>query len=280
MTENTFGTDQVLLYDVDPWGKLGFAVPSFGNNLRTQNLPWWRLAREIAQTQLGVMTHVDAMREQYVSINTLQRIGKILNRIKTVLLNRSRSANELRLEAGHSTPTPYVWLISPVPYFPGSVVQNSYLMEYNALCMIALCNIYQHSDNNLALEITAEGGSDIWQYFNRVCELIAGELLLIPKADYTKPDFLFTEAHFASYNPAAFLPRNESLSVPVGTDTGFTEDDLRPLRAGIPADIIQPLLSRYPVTPLDSQPVVVRGNSIQEPSIPGTADRSALSPII
>ena len=112
----TFGTDQVLLYDVDPWGKLGFGVPSFGDNLRTQNLPWWRLAREIAQTQLGVMCHVDAMREQYPSINTLQRIGKILNRIKTVLLNRARSANELRLEPGHSTPTPYVWVVCPVPF--------------------------------------------------------------------------------------------------------------------------------------------------------------------
>ena len=276
----TFGTDQVLLYDVDPWGKLGFGVPSFGDNLRTQNLPWWRLATEIAKGQLGVMTHVDAMREQYPSINTIMRIGKILNRIRTVLLNRSRAAAELRLEPGHSSPTPFVWTICPVPYFGGSIVHNSYLMEYNVLCMVALTNIYQHSDNNLALEITAEGGSDIWQYFRRVVDLIAGELLLIPRSEYGKDDFLFLDKHYATYNPSAFLPRNEALAVPVGNDTGFTEDDLRPLRAGIPADIIQPLLSRYPVTPLDSRPVVVQGNPIQEPALPGTSDRSALAPIM
>lgn len=279
-TAATFGTDQVLLYDVEPWSKLGFGVPNFGDNLATQNMPWWRLATEIAKTQLGLMTHVDARREQYLSRNTLERMGKILNRIKTVLLNRARQANELRLEPGHSSPTPYTWMIHPVPYFPGSVVVNSYLMEYNALCMVALCNIYQHSDNNLALEITAEGGSDIWQYFRRVTELLAGELLLIPRSDYGKDDFIFTDAHFATYNPSAFLPRNEDLVVPVGTDTGWTEDDLRPLKAGIPANIIAPLLSRYPVNGLNNQPVQPQGNTIQEPALPGTADRSALAPII
>jgi hypothetical protein len=274
-----FGTDQVLLYDVAPWAQHGFGVPNFGDNLATQNLPWWRLASEIAKTQLGLMTHVDARREQYLSRNTLERMSKILNRIRTVLLNRSRAANELRLEPGHSSPTPYTWMIHPTPFFPGNVVINSYLMEYNGLCMIALTNIYQHSDNNLALEITAEGGSDIWQYFRRVTELVAGELLLIPKADYTKDDFIFTNAHFEAYDPAAFLPRNEDLVTPVGTDTGFTEDDLRPLKAGIPANIIQPLLSRYPVTGLSANPVQPQGNPIQEPPLPGT-DGSALAPII
>lgn len=276
----TFGTDQVLLYDVEPWSKLGFGVPNFGDNLKTQNLPWWRLATEIAKTQLGLMTHVDARREQYLSRNTLERMAKILNRIKTVLLNRARQANELRLEPGHSSPTPYTWLCCPCPFFSGNIVQNSYLMEYNGLCMIALTNIYQHSDNNLALEITAEGGSDIWQYFRRVTELVAGELLLIPRAEYTAENFIFTDAHFSAYNPSAFLPRNEDMATPVGTDTGFTEDDLRPLRAGIPANIIQPLLSRYPVTSLDNNPVNPQGNTIQEPPLPGTDDGSALRPII
>ena len=167
-----------------------------------------------------------------------------------------------------------------MPFFPGPIVNNSYLMEYNALCMVALTNIFQHSDNNLALEITAEGGSDIWQYFRRVVELIAGELLLLPKDTYGKDDFLFTDDHFKTYNPSSFLPRSESMVTPVGTDTGFTEDDLRPLRAGIPANIIQPLLSRYPVTAADNNPTTVKGNATTDPSLVGTADRSALSPII
>ncbi len=278
-TGQTFGTDQVLLYDVSPWNKLGFGVANFGDNLKTQNLVWWRLASEIGKTQLGIMTHVDAKREQYPSVNTLMRLGKILNRIKTVLLSRQRVASDIRLEPIHMTPAPMDWLIHPVPYFSGSIVINPWLLEYNHLCMYALTNIYQNADNNLALEMTAESSSDIWQFFRRVTELIAGELLMLPKATYTADDFVFTDEIFKAYNPSAFLPRNEALAQPVGWDTGFTEDDLRPLRNGIPANQILPLLSRYSVTKFDDNPLQPQGNTIQEPALPGT-DGSALKPIL
>lgn len=277
----TFGTDQVLLYDVAPWAQLGFGVANFGDNMKTQNLVWWRLASEIGKTQLGIMTHIDARREQYPSINTLMRIGKILNRIKTVLLSRQRTASDIRLEPGHMTPAPMDWLIHPVPYFSGSIVVNPWLLEYNHLCMYALANIYQNSDNNLALEMTAESSSDIWQFFRRVTELLAGELLMLPKATYSADDFVFTDGLWSAYNPNAFLPRNEALSQPVGNDTGFTEDDLRPLKNGIPANQIVSVLARYSsVGKYDNAPVQPQGNTIQEPALPGTTDRSALSPIV
>lgn len=280
MAGTTFGTDQVLLYDVDPWNKLGFGVANFGDNLKTQNIVWWRLASEIGKTQLGIMTHIDARREQYPSVNTLMRMGKILNRIKTVLLSRQRSAADIRLEPGHMTPAPMDWMIHPVPYFSGSVVVNPWLLEYNHLCMYALTNIFQNSDNNLALEMTAESSSDIWQYFKRVTELIAGELLLLPRATFGADDFLFTDELFSKYNPTSFLPRNEALSQPVSNDTGFTEDDLRPLKNGIPANQILPLLARYSVSKYDNNPPQIQGNVIQEPAIPGTANGSALDPVI
>lgn len=279
--KQTFGTDQVLLYDVPPWSQLGFGVANFGDNLKTQNVVWWGLADEIGKGQLGIMTHVDARREQYPSVNTMIRIGKILNRIKTVLLNRSRVAGDIRLEPSHLTPAPLDWIIHPVPYFPGSVVLNRWLIEYNVLCMYALTNIYQNSDNNLALEMTAESGSDVWQYFRRVTELIAGELLLLPRATYTGDGFLFTDELWKAYNPSAFLPRNEALSQAVGSDTGFTEDDLRPLKNGIPANQILPCLARYSsVSKYDNDPPQPQGNAIQEPALPGTTDRSALAPIV
>jgi hypothetical protein len=279
-TAKTFGTDQVLLYDVAPWNGLGFGVANFGDNLRTQNVVWWRLASEIGKTQLGIMTHVDARREQYPSVNTLIRMGKILNRIKTVLLARQRAASDIRLEPGHMTPAPMDWMIHPVPYFSGSIVVNPWMFEYNHLCMCALTNIFQNSDNNLALEMTAESSADIWQYFERVTELIAGELLMLSKAVYKADDFLFTTELFAKYAPADFLPRNEALSQPVGNDTGFTEDDLRPLKNGIPANQIVALLSRYSVSKYDNNPLQPQGNVIQEPAMPGTSDRSALAPIL
>lgn len=279
--KKTFGTDQVLLYDVQPWSQLGFGVANFGDNLKTQNIVWWGLADEIGKGQLGIMTHVDARREQYPSVNTMIRMGKILNRIKTVLLNRSRSASDIRLEPSHLTPAPLDWMVHPVPFFPGSIVINRWLNEYNMLCMYALTNIYQNSDNNIALEMTVESGSDVWQYFRRVTELIAGELLLLPRATYSADGFLFTDELWQTYNPSAFLPRNEALSQAVGNDTAFTEDDLRPLKNGIPANQILPCLARYSsVSKFDNDPPQPQGNTIQEAALPGTTDGSALNPIL
>ena len=264
----SFASDQVLLYDVEPWSKHGFGVANFGDNTHTQNMPWWRLAGEIGKAQLGIMVHVDASREQYISRNTLERIGKLLNRIHTVLLNRATEANALRLEPQHASPAPLVWPIHPAPFFPGNVVKNSWLLEFNLLCMVALTNIFQHSDNNLALEITAEGSSDVWQYFRRIRELVAGELLDLPKATYEVEAFRFTKEHYDLYS-AANLPRNEALATPVRTNTGYTEDDLRPLMAGIPATIIKPLLARYPVTASNGSGSIA-GDPTEEPPLPGT----------
>ena len=129
--------------------------------------------------------------------------------------------------------------------------------------------------------MTIESSSDVWQYFRRVTELIAGELLVLPKATYTADDFMFSDELWTKYNPNAYLPRNEALATPVGTDTGFTEDDLRPLKAGIPANQIVPLLARYSaVSKFDNNPPQPQGNTIQETALPGTNNRSALAPFV
>jgi hypothetical protein len=275
----TFGTDQVLLYNVEPWNTLGFGVPNFGNNLKTQNLVWFRLADEIGKAQLSIMAHIDARRAQYPSINTIIRMARMLNRIKAVILNRQKQANEIRLEPLHVTPASFDWNIHPVPWAQG-LVANPWLFEYNHLCMYALSNIYQHSDNNLALEMTAEGGRDIWGYFRRMTELVAGELLSMDRKVYTEEAFMFVDADVQkAYNPAS-LPREEALITPVGTDTGWTEDDLGPLRQGYPANQILPLLARWSVTKFDGNPPIPQGTRIQEGPLPGTITGAALAPIV
>jgi hypothetical protein len=103
---STFGTDQVLLYDVAPWAQLGFGVANFGDNLKTQNLVWWRLASEIGKTQLGIMTHLDARREQYPSVNTLMRMGKILNRINPLDMINNRWQYSLSRKPDRINPCP------------------------------------------------------------------------------------------------------------------------------------------------------------------------------
>lgn len=245
-----FGTDQVLLYDVDPWNKLGFGAPNFGRNVTTLNKPVARLVDEIGNLQLFITTHVDAMRRQPPSRNTIERMCKSINRVHTVLGGRMKDYSELRLEEGHSRPAPKAWNIHPVPYFVSTMMRNSWIGEYNDLIMTALANLMQHSDNNLALTVTREMATDVWQYFAEIKLLLGMELLQIPKADLVKDDFVFTSAHYDAYKPAEVTVRTEALDSPGAINSLPTEEDLAPLYRGYPSVQIIANLKKFPVGPV------------------------------
>jgi hypothetical protein len=245
-----FSTDRALLYDVDPWNKLGFAVPNFGDNIGTLSSPIWALADFIGKVQLLVMTHVDAMREQPPSINTVIRLMKALNRVQSVLGFRQKLDNEVRTEETHASPTLKPWSIHPVPYFGSGFVRNHWLMEFNDLTTIALTNMYQHSDNNLSLTITQAFSQDVYKYFRDMRIMLGGGLLLIDKAKVSADDFIFDPdpngAMVKSYNPSSFTINFEGMDTPGPIEARPTEDDLRVLFKGIPSVIVKNYLAQYP----------------------------------
>lgn len=254
-----FGTDRVLLYDVDPWNRLGFGVPNFGSvsavnpgsidTIGTLNTALHSLADEVAIQQLFIMTHVDATRTQAPSRNTIERLGKMLNRVQSVLAGRQMETNEQLAESGHYRPAPKIWQIHPVPYFDG-FVRNHWLAEYNEYVMIALTNFYQHSDNNIELEVTKKFAQDVYQYFALIKKRMGYELLKIPLADLEKPDFVFTAAHYEAYLPNDVVTNIEALDGPGNLFAIPTEVDLRALLKGIPANLILPFLKQYPIGPI------------------------------
>jgi hypothetical protein len=249
MADNqVFGSDRPLLYDIAPWNSLGFGVPNFSNQIGTLSLPIHRLADEIAKVQLTIMTHIDAQRTQYPSINTIQRLGKMLNRVKAILANRQKGATDLRVEEGHASADKKPWLIHPVPFFDSGLCQNSWLNEYNRLCMIALTNIYQHSDNNLALTITDEFAAYIWQYFREIALLVGTELLGLQAATILTDAFVFDDTAYAGYATIADRVMSfEPLDTPGPIQSRPDEVDLGPLFRGIPANLIVTSLAAYPV---------------------------------
>lgn len=246
-----FGTDRVLLFDVDPWNRLGFGAPAFGHdNIGTLCLPIHNLTNEIGRLQLFIMTHVDAMRTKPPSVNTVMRIGKMLNRVQSVLGTRQRDYNELRLEPGHVRPATLVWNIHPVPFFDGPIVRNPWLREYNALVMFALSNMFQHSDNDLSLTVTKAFAEHVYQYFGEIKRLLGSELLQIPLDELKQDGFVFTAAHYQNYHPDQVTIDIEALDGPGPIFSLPTEDDLRPLLDGYPANMILPRLKQYPIGPV------------------------------
>lgn len=242
----TFGSDRPYLYTVEPWKSLGFGVANFGNNPSTLSKNAHYMADMVGRFQLLVMTHIDAQRTQPPSINTVIRFGKMLNRVRTLLSSRAKGDADLRLEEGHATATAKPWRIHPVPYFDGVLVRNPWLDTYNELLMVALTNIYQHSDNNLSLTVTQKFAQDIWQYFREIQFLMGTELLGIPAETIQAPGFVFEESHYQAYNPSELTLNMEPLDSPGPVHQRMTEDDLRPLMQGYNSHDLIPVLVQYP----------------------------------
>lgn len=247
MPSQLFGSDRVLLYDVEPWNRMGYGCPNFGDNIASVNSAIHGLVDEVGKLQLYLMTREDATRLQYPSRNSIEKICKGLNRVSSVLTSRMKVAADVRISPGHSTATPVPWLIHPVPYFNSNFVRNRWLKEYNILTMYALTNMMQHSDASLSLTITAEFAQDIWQYFNEIQTLIGAELLGIPMATLKAAGFLFTDVHFNAYKPELLVVRMEELDRAAPVYALPTEDDLFTFFQGIPANLMLSNLKQYPV---------------------------------
>lgn len=270
-----FGTDQVLLYNVEPWGELGFGCPNFADNTHTVCQPMRGLAHEIGQAQLFIMTHVDVMRDGFPSRNTVERIGMMLNRVRSVLLSRARQPNEKLTEAGHGTPAAEPWLIHPCPFFEGPIIKNGWLAEYNRMTMIALANAYQHTGNSYPLAITQAFASDIWIFFEEIVRMLGVELLGLTKEVVLADSFRFATEHYAAYDPSGVTIRRESLQLPPDPRLQFTEQDLHKFDVGIPANLIRANLAIWPA---GGEGAPGAENAERDPAdkLPGVDDGTAL----
>ncbi|MGD9632170.1 MAG: hypothetical protein AB7G28_20775 [Pirellulales bacterium] len=272
-----FGSDRVLLYNVAPWAQMGFGVPNFGDNVGTLALPIHNLVDYIGKVQLLIMTHVDAQRTQPPSPNTLIRMMTVLNRAKAVFQSRMKSYTQQRTEPGHASPDLRAWLIHPVPYFESGFVRNHWLKEYNMLTMIALTNMLQHSDNNLALTITETFAKDIDIYFHDIRMFIGVELLGKKRSDMETDDSFDVTSDILLYKPENFTTNFEGLDTPGPVEAVPTEDDLRRFFNGIPSTIIKNYLAQYPTSgPEPGEGYAGSGFAAVHAPV-GTVDGSAIS---
>ena len=102
----------------------------------------------------------------------------------------------------------------------------------------------QHTDNELAFEVTDAFTSTVGKYLKRIYFLMATGFFGKAKADAMKDDFLLTDADFKAYDPSKwFTPVELTDERP---DMGWipTENDLRGIR-GLPADQLVGLMA-YP----------------------------------
>lgn len=237
-----FGTDEPLWYAVGVWGELGYAVPNFGNDFNTINGNIAYLVDAIGRNLSGVMHHSDADLRTPPSINTLQRVHKLILRGRSILSSRAMGPAQPRMEAVHATPAAEDFMIFPVPYFR---VRNRWLKEWCGLVLASLSEAMQHTENRVEHDISTAFAGLVGQYLQRILVRLATELLGVPRAEAEKPDFAIADAVWATYDPSKFFTSTELIDTNRAPYLIPTEDDLETLTNGIPASMLVGL-QRFP----------------------------------
>src|SRR5262245_33068686 len=224
-------TDAVLWYNVGEFGRAGYAVPNWSNDvgsLNPQILDWVYL---VGRNLFHIMHHEDADLRIPVSINTAKRIHKLYVRAGNILAGRAVPPGENNMEVLHARPAGEVFRVFPVPFF---LVRNPFMRRWAELVLMSLAEAMQHTENRKSLEISTAFAGQVGQYIRRVYINMAIELFGRKREQATADGFVLTDADFAAYNPGDFFTQTEMVDTVPRLDRVFTEDRLEFLAEGIP----------------------------------------------
>lgn len=238
----TFKSDQVLWYNVGVWGQLGYAVPNFGDDPATLNEGIHYLVDVIGRNLSAIMHHPDVDLRTPPSINTLQRIHKLIMRGRQILSGRDVAPGEPDMESVHTSPAQLEFRAYPVPYFK---VRNYWLRQYSGLILNAVSEAMQHTENRKPYEISTRFSGLIGQYLHRVYRLMATELFGVDVEAAKALDFTLTDEQIKAYDPGKYFTSTEMIDTVPPIALVPTEDDLVLLTDGIPVSQLVGL-SAYP----------------------------------
>jgi hypothetical protein len=224
-------TDAVLHYNVGEFGRAGYAVPNWSNDvgsLNPQILDWTFL---VGRNLFHIMHHEDSDLRIPPSINTAKRIHKLYIRAGNILAGRAVPPGENNMEVLHARPAGEVFRVFPVPFF---LVRNQFMRRWAELILISLAEAMQHTENRKSMEISTAFAGQVGQYLKRVYTNMAIELFGKTRAEANGDGFALTDADFAAYNPGDFFTQTEMVDTVPRLDRVFTEDRLEVLAEGIP----------------------------------------------
>jgi len=237
-------TDAILWYNVEEFGKCGYAVPNWSDDIGTLNPTIAELVRLVGQNVFNIMHHEDADLTVPPSVNTLKRVHKLYLRVASILAGRSIPPGQNNMETEHVRPAGEVFILYPCPFFN---VRNRYMYQWAMWAMMMQSEMMQHTENRKEIEISTTFAGDVGQYPRRIYTNMAIELFQKPKDVAEAPGFALTDDDFNAYNPAAFFTSVEMTDTVPRLDRVFTEDRLAILRQGIPVTQLPACVQPWPV---------------------------------
>src|SRR3954465_4483896 len=216
-------TDAVLWYNVGEFGKAGYAVPNWSDDIGSLNpqiLDWVYL---VGRNLFHIMHHEDADLRIPPSINTIKRIHKLFVRAGNILAGRAVPPGENNMEVAHAGPAGEVFRVFPVPFF---MVRNQFMRRWAEMILMSLAEAMQPTENRKSLEISTNFAGQVGQYIRRVYINMSIELFGKTRTIATADGFILTDADFSAYNPASFFTQTEMIDTVPRFDRVFTEDQL------------------------------------------------------
>ena len=236
-------TDAVIWYNVDTFGKAGYAIPNWSNDIGSLNpqiLDWVDL---VGRNLFNIMHHEDVDLRTPPSINTCKRIHKLYIRSVQKLLGSALAPGEDNMETFHVRPAGEVFRVYPIPFFKA---RNPYLRRWAGMILMSLAEAMQHTENRKEVEISVAFAAAVLQYIKRVYVNMAVELFGKARAEAMADGFMLTDEELAAYNPADFHTSTEMVDTVPRLDRVFTEDRLEVLAEGIPVTSLPADLGPWP----------------------------------
>jgi len=230
-------TDAILWYNVGEFGKAGYAVPNWSNDIGSLNPSILDIVSLMGKNLFHIMHHEDVDMRVPPSINTLKRIHRLFVRFSAILNGRMIPYNEDNLEIKHVRPAGETFLVYPCPYFK---VRNMYMKRWANLIMVAISEAMQHTENRKEMEISPSFAGQVGQYLKRVYQNMAVEMFGKTHADVIDPAFILKDEDFAAYDPTQWFTSTEMVDTVPRLDRVFTEDRLELLAEGIPISELPP----------------------------------------
>lgn len=236
-------SDALLWYNVPAWSKYGLAIPNPGRSEsagKSLNRTITYLTSVMGRNLQAVMETPDASLRTPPSLNTIVLIHKLCTRGRDILASRAVPPSQFEMQTSHATPAPEDFMFFPTRYF---TVENNWLKDYAGLILMALTEAMQHQERAKPIEISVAFAGQIGQYIQRVYQLMAVELLKIPRDVASKPDFTLSDDQIKAYDPAKWFSSTELNDTVRSFDAFTTEDDRDVLSRGIPYSSLPALVT-------------------------------------
>ena len=204
-----------------------WAIPNVGDNKATHNLALGRLFDKVGEHLQAFSIRTDCFVPGPPTLGAVKHHHNMFVRLNDLIDVNTKRDNVERLEAHHITHERRAFKVYPIRYFD---VKNDYCRRWIELCLQAMSNIVQLSENTWSNDWSESTAIEIKKLFREAYRLMCVELFRVPYADAEKvfdnnTPFFLTAEHFAGYD-VSHIPTIEWIKHPaLGSE--FTEDELR-----------------------------------------------------